>query len=292
MVTIAIVTRGVTPAVERLVADLLAAPSPPDGREVLVVAEDPSVVGPASRETMGDGGAFLVRIPRGRGLGYNRNRAVEAAAGDVVVFMDDDCVPGPEWLDRLLEPLADPGVDAVMGGVRIPPSTFIGDSISALGFPAGGSVGFGVMFGVDADGFTDHLSTLNCALRRDVFARVGRFDESMTCGGEDGELSHRIAAAGLHVKFQPEALVEHEARTRLTEFARWFFRRGRAACQYARRAPASGRVGRRLASYRHILRVHRTDPRLVAIVPLLVASVLLQQAGFGFELLREAAHKG
>lgn len=286
-VSILIVTRGRSEVVDTLsqrLHDLLAKEAPDTTGEVLVIAEDAGVTEVAARETL-ESGAALVRIPSHRGLGYNRNRALEAANGDVVIFVDDDCWPADDWLGELLRPLADPAVDGVMGNVHIKASTFLGDSISALGFPAGGSVGFAVMFPVDADGFTSHVSTLNCALRESAFARAGRFDESMVAGAEDGELSHRMMATGIRVKFQPTAVVDHAARESLSEFSRWFFRRGQATRQFSRRAPVSGTIGRRVRSYSRVLWLHRADPKLVAIIPLLGASVLLQQAGFMWELL-------
>jgi cellulose synthase/poly-beta-1,6-N-acetylglucosamine synthase-like glycosyltransferase len=283
-VSIAVVTRGLSPAVARLTSRILEMPGSPDDREVLIVAEDATVAEPTGREPAGDGVA-LVRIPAGRGLGYDRNRAIETCAGDVIVFVDDDCWPDDGWLPELLAPLADPAVDAVMGGVRIAPSTFLGDSISALGFPAGGSVGFSVMFHVDENGLTDHLSTLNCALRRSVFEKVGTFDETMTMGSEDTELSHRIAAAGMRMRFQPSAMVEHRARTDLAEFAGWFFRRGRGAYQLSRRVDTGPVIAHRLTTYRHIIGRRLTDPKIVLIVPLLVFSVFLQEAGFVWEAI-------
>ena len=294
-VSMLIVTRGMTPEVHALASrlgQLLAAVrSDALTGEIIIIAENPQVTDVAPREHVGDDIA-LVSIPATRGLGYNRNRALDAAAGNIVVFMDDDCWPADDWLHELLAPLQDATIHAVMGNVRIRPSTFLGDSISALGFPAGGSTGFAVMFPVDDEGFTTHISTLNCALRDDTFARVGPFDESLVFGGEDGELSHRISSAGLRVKFQPTALVEHDARSSLPEFSRWFFRRGRAACQFSRRVPAGGTIGRRLASYKTILWLHRRDPKIVVIVPLLGASIFLQQAGFAWEYVAGGAPQG
>ena len=286
MISIAIVTRALTPQVEALAARLLEIPCPDPEREIVIVAEDAGTASPSERETLRER-TSLVRVPVGRGLGFDRNRAVEAVAGEVIVFVDDDCWPTDTWLVELLEPLDDPQIDAVMSEVRIPPSTFLGDSISALGFPGGGNAGFAVMFHVDGEGLTDHLSTFGCVLRRSVFARIGGFDETMTAGGEDGELSYRMCAAGMKMRFQPSALIEHAARSSLSGFARWFFRRGRAARQYARRAPAGRRIGQRLASYRRILAANARDPKIVAIVPLLVAGVFLQQAGFLWEAARE-----
>ena len=290
-VSIVIVTRQLNPVVERLAERLVADAATVPGSEVLVVAERFELEQVAPTASL-PSGALLVSIPARCGLAHNRNRAVEAACGDIIVFVDDDCWPVEGWFGHLLAPLADGDVSGVMGDVRIPRSTLLGDAISSLGFPAGGSLGFAVMFPVDAQGFTAHLSTLNCALRREVFTIVGGFDESMTFGGEDGELSHRIAQAGLKVRFQPTATVEHAARSDLSEFARWFFRRGRAAKQYARRAPAGNRIRQRLASYGRIIRLRARDRAIVVIVPLLAASIVLQQAGFMWESLRGTPDKG
>jgi GT2 family glycosyltransferase len=140
-----------------------------------------------------------------------------------------------------------------------------------------------VMFKVDEAGNTRHISTLNCAFRRRVFDTVGGFDESMAAGGEDSELSHRMQQAGLRVRYQRSAVVEHEARTSLVQFTTWFFRRGRAAYQLSRRAPAGPVIRARLSSYRRIVGMNARDARVLLIVPLLGASVILQQAGWAWE---------
>ena len=48
-------------------------------------------------------------------LSVSRNIGIAAAAGDIVGFIDDDAVPHPDWLDRILAPYRDPRVGAVGG---------------------------------------------------------------------------------------------------------------------------------------------------------------------------------
>jgi glycosyltransferase involved in cell wall biosynthesis len=63
-----------------------------------------------------------VRIYRFPPLGgpRSRNESARVARGDVIVFIDDDDLPGgPTWLTRLLAPLADPDCLAVTGGDRL-----------------------------------------------------------------------------------------------------------------------------------------------------------------------------
>jgi GT2 family glycosyltransferase len=285
-VTIGVVARARIPELDRL-ADTLCSLDGPAAREILVAIESSDVTGPVeSPDHLGRPGVRVLALPRGRGLGYNRNRVIEAARGRIVVGVDDDCVPDPAWLETLTRALDDPAIDAVVGRTRIPPSTWLGDSISALGFPAGGNAGYEVMFRVGPDGSTDNIASGNCAVRAAAMREVGGFDESMTWGGEDTDLSRRFVQAGKRIVYVPDAVLTHPARARLSEFMRWQFVRGRAKRQFALTTPISGYVSARLASHRRILRAHLADPKLVLIASLMGLSLLVQAVGYGVELLR------
>jgi len=47
-----------------------------------------------------------------------RNAGIAEAAGDIIAFLDDDAVPEPTWLARLIAPFRDPRVGATGGLVR------------------------------------------------------------------------------------------------------------------------------------------------------------------------------
>src|SRR5437867_4013380 len=40
-----------------------------------------------------------------RGSAHARNRGIAESTGDIVAMLDDDVVPAPDWLSRLLEPI-------------------------------------------------------------------------------------------------------------------------------------------------------------------------------------------
>ncbi len=279
--TIGVISNNRSMELERLAAHLLELYSHA-GIEMVVAFEKEGVAEP--REHRDEQGVRWIEIPPGQGLAYNRNRVVDAANGEILVFLDDDCMPEHLWLESLLEPLRDPAVDAVMGKVVVPDSCLLGDSIAALGYPAGGTTGYRKMFNVDEDGLTDNISTLNCAIRTSILKGLGGFDESMTHGGEDTELAWRMARQGLKILYSPAASVVHPPRSGFLDFCRWFFRRGRAKYQFATRVPSVGSfVGRRIKSYGSILAKHGRDKKIVLIVPLLISSIILQQAGFLYE---------
>src|SRR6266700_939792 len=46
------------------------------------------------------------------GLAYARNAALQAASGEIAVFLDDDALAEPHWLERLLIAYDESGADA------------------------------------------------------------------------------------------------------------------------------------------------------------------------------------
>ena len=59
----------------------------------------------------------VVCIPHG-GPSVARNAGIEAARGEIVLFTDADCEPGPDWLARMTAPFTDAEVMGVKGTYR------------------------------------------------------------------------------------------------------------------------------------------------------------------------------
>lgn len=229
-----------------------------------------------------------ILIPDRQGIPFNRNQGIQHAHGEIIVFIDDDCWVPSGWLSALLAPFGNPAIVAVTGGTKVPPSTLLGDCIAALGFPGGGSLGFEKVWRVSSEGFTNHLSVGNCALRRELFENVGSFDESMKQGAEDTEFSYRLEKAGMSIKYAPEAFAYHEARTTWSSFVRWQIRRGRANYQFKKKVgKVQSFVQLRLWSMRNSLRHNIFNFRLPLIFFLLASSFALQLVGY---LLEQKKH--
>lgn len=223
-----------------------------------------------------------VNIPERRGIPFNRNQGIKHAQGEVIIFIDDDCWVHQDWLASLTKPLLeDETILVTTSGTRVPASNLVGDCIAALGFPGGGSLGFDKVWKVSEDSFTNHLAVGNCAMRKNIFEKVGFFDESMKSGAEDAEFSFRMEQAGIPVKYVPQAYAFHEARTTFSSFVNWQLRRGKANYQFKQKVgKVNSFIKLRLWSAKNILTKNMFNWRLPLILSFLGASFVLQQAGY------------
>ncbi|MFH0837515.1 MAG: glycosyltransferase family A protein [Candidatus Aenigmatarchaeota archaeon] len=121
--------------------------------------------------------ARIIKIESTRHIGFNRRKLVEFAKYKYLLFTDADCVVPRNWINIMYNEIesVDSKTAAVMGSVKVPRSTFIGDCISSLGFPGGAFLGFEKMFFVDSNGYTNQISTGNIILRQKAVKEVGSF---------------------------------------------------------------------------------------------------------------------
>ncbi len=155
------------------------------------------------------------------GLSRARNAGVARCRGDVVAFTDDDVVVHPNWLSGLLRGFDSPDIWAVTGPVF--PAEL--ESEAQFLFQAGHhDFGWGY-HRLDFDGaFFEQTQAkgapvwrigagANMAFRREVFERVGGFDERLGAGAsgcsEDSELWYRVLAEGGTCRYEPTASVFH-----------------------------------------------------------------------------------
>lgn len=222
---------------------------------------------------------------KNKGPAFNRNLGIKVAEADIIAFTDSDCVADQNWLKSIFEAMQDTNTGVVMGKTTIPKSTYLGDSISALGFPAGANVGFDKIWKVDKDGFTDHISSCNVAIRKSIIEKFGGFDESFPmAGGEDTELSYRYTKNGVKIKYLPPANIFHIPRDCFSSFVKWQVYRGRTNYHLKRKiGKIGGFVKLRLWSSKNILRHSLFTIRFPMVGFLLGLSFVLQQYGYMLE---------
>ena len=164
----------------------------PEGESVEVIVADDSPDGTAARLLADrDVGLALRVLPVAAGnVSHARNACLDAAAGDWLIFVDDDETVEPDWLEGHLSAVRDFAADAVFGPVfpRYPEGT-----------PAW-FVAADPLFqdwNWDDDGRSHpHGRTGNTLIRRSALGGL-RFDPAFgRSGGEDHDFFLRFAAAG------------------------------------------------------------------------------------------------
>ncbi len=236
----------------------------------------------ATPEIAGIFGCRLISSGQNRGPAHCRNLGAGNAAGRVLVFTDSDCRVESDWLEQLDKCFSNGDADVIMGRLVLLPSTFLGDSISALGFPAGGALGFEKVWKVSEDGFTKSLSSCNCAVRKKVFEEVGGFDESFPyAGGEDSFLAYTLVRAGYGIGYRPQVVAYHGARDSLRDFVKWQFHRGISSFIFSRKVRGKGDfVSLRLWSTWNVIKAYYLDRKFPLVLLLLGMSFLVQAGGF------------
>ena len=158
----------------------------------------------------------VLRLEANAGQSAARNLASEAARGEVIAFIDNDCLADPDWLRALIPPLCEPGVDVAGGRVLSSPP----DGKVAAFEAVRSSLDMGVRGGaVGPREPVAYLPSCNLAADRETLRRLGGFDEGMALG-EDADLVWRAARAGSGVRYEPAAKIVHRHRTRLLAFLR------------------------------------------------------------------------
>jgi glycosyltransferase involved in cell wall biosynthesis len=213
-VSVIVAARNSERGVERLLAALAAQTLARERFEVLLV--DDCSTDATAEVARRSGIARVLSTPRRGGSYAARNVALPEARGEAIAITDADCVPAPDWLERGLEALAT-GAD-VAGGlidVRLGERPTLAEVVDV-------ARGLDQRRCVEEWGFA---ATANFFARRDVFERIGHFNERLVSGG-DNELGQRATAAGLRLAYAPQARVEHAPRRRVRAVATKGYRVG------------------------------------------------------------------
>jgi GT2 family glycosyltransferase len=198
-------------ALTRRCLDLVLADLPADCE--VVVVDDAST--DETAEVLRTFGERIRMVTMAENVGFAAacNQGAAAAAGELLVFLNNDTEPRAGWLETL-----------VGYAEREPAAAVVG---AKLVYPTGTVQHAGVVFGQDGYPHNlyaglpeDHAAvnrsrrlqavTAACMLvRRDAFERAGGFDEGYENSLEDVDLCLRIGAEGGEVHYCHEAVVVH-----------------------------------------------------------------------------------
>lgn len=155
-------------------------------------------------------GATVLSSGQRCGPGAARNLGAGAATGDILFFLDADVCVHPDTIARIVEGLADPGVDAVIGSYDDSPAS--PDLVSQYR-------NLRQCFVHQQARRQACTFWTGCgAIRREVFLAYSGFDHHRYAHPsiEDIELGYRLVSAGRTIVLDKDVLVKH--------LKRWTFR--------------------------------------------------------------------
>jgi glycosyltransferase involved in cell wall biosynthesis len=188
--------RGLRDLLDRLAAQTL----PPRAFEV-VVGDDGSADGQV--QTLADEHRWVRVFPGPPLNSYAaRNRAARAARAPALAFCDSDCMPEPGWLEAGLRALERADVVAGLIHFAAPERATVWSLLDIELF-------------LDQEHAVSRgrATTANLFLRRELFERLGGFDDSLPNGG-DADFVTRAVARGASLHLAPDVVVRHPTRNR------------------------------------------------------------------------------
>ena len=176
--------------------------------EIIVVDQSTDGLTQQRVKTSGDDQRLRYIKSETVGLAKSRNIGIEASEGEIVSFMDDDCLASDDWIESIAaEFRQDPEVMAVYGRI-LPggvPQAYVYVAIKV-------SEAYEVFCGKANPWRLGHGA--NVSYRRQVFTHIGCFDEMLGPGAplkncDDADMGYRVLKAGSKVIYSPAVLNYH-----------------------------------------------------------------------------------
>lgn len=246
LLSVIIPTRDRADLLMRVVDSLLDQEVDLDGQLEIVVVDDGSEVDIATRllalaaeREQGNRVRYLRQPPRGPSAA--RNTGVRAARSSIVLFMGDDIVPLPGFLQSHVQAHTVEYPEecvAVLGLADLAPEfckTPFANWWRTWNFR------YTMLLKNKRKPDFSFFYTNNLSLKRAFLLRHGLFDESFAHAAyEDGELGFRLTHHGLRVVFKPEAKAMHHHEMNLESACHRMITRGASYDLFVEKTGASG----------------------------------------------------
>ncbi len=166
--------------------------------------------------------------------GTARRLGVEQSKGEILLFIDSDCIAPPDWVSQYVELHQQYPDVAAIGG-----SVVNGNPPHILTSWAGYLAEFREFLPQQSGGFVRHLPTLNISYKRWVFKKYGFFN-SQLYPQEDLVFNYHLVQNGEKILFEPSIIVQHKHNPSFKAFLRHQKNIGRITAIVLRLLPLEG----------------------------------------------------
>jgi GT2 family glycosyltransferase len=176
---------------------------------------------------------FRVISTPNHGLSHARNVGMEAATGEIIVYLDDDAYPNEDWLIYIGAFFQNPANAhfGAVGGPNIAP-LYDGPIAHCVAHAPGGPSHV-----LLTHRKAEHIPGCNMALRKAALKAIGGFDPQFRVAGDDVDVCWRLQEAGWNLGFCPAAMVWHHRRNSIRTYWKQQVGYGKAEAMLERKWP-------------------------------------------------------
>lgn len=179
-------------------------------------------------------GAIVIDNPLRHAAG-GRNEGIKVAKGNVIAFIDADCIADKKWLEEIKKSFENDNIDGL--GTYIEPAEFENKYEQFWGiFSLKELMTYGIEpYYVRKKTLNDAFITASCAYTKELLEQLNGFDNWFANNAEDIDICWRAIDAGAKLKYEPKAKIKAHSPTDIKGIKRKSFRNGYSSSKLQKR---------------------------------------------------------
>jgi len=165
----------------------------------------------------------VISNERNLGVAGARNVGIQHAGGDIIAFMDSDCVADPNWVLELVKEFKHKDIAAVGGSIFDGHISNIWELVRK-----------GHDYVARSEGYVPFIKGCNMSFDTNVLKKY-MFNDEIKYGYEDLLLCDYLIDDGYRILYRPEAVVHHKHRSTLRRLMKQMYLRGYSSIWYLKK---------------------------------------------------------